>query len=187
MKNSCMIESFASLSASLRISIISEAEGFFFPLLTLVGSSSSLLTSSILEVLAQALVRCCRGGLWGQSRLRCPCFLQVKHLPAFMSSVLSSASIFLALVRPGVVSMASGSLFVGLFQATFHCSSVCGFLRVFDSFGFLNPRLEWMSRYFCCYFCAALVHSVQVLGSSGLLTMAMYRPEVRPQIGRAHV
>ena len=149
MKNSCMIEFFASSSASLRISIISEAEGFFFLLLTLVGSSSSLLTSSILEVLARALVRCCRGGLWGQSQLRCPCFLQVKHLPAFMSSVLSSASIFLALARPGVVSIASWSLLAGFFQAAFHCSKVCGFLRVFISLGFLNPRLERMSRYFC--------------------------------------
>ena len=143
------MESFASSSASLKISIISEAEGFFFALLTLVGSSSSLLTSSILEVLVQAFVRCCQGGLWGQSRLRCPCFLQVKHLPAFMSSVLSSASIFLALARPGVVSIASGSLLVGFFQAAFHCSKVCGFLRVFTSLGFLNPRLERMSKYFC--------------------------------------
>ena len=185
MKNSCIIESFASSSASLKISIISEAEGFFFPLLTLAGSSSSLLTSSILEVLARALVRGCWGGLWGQSQLRCPCFLQVKHLPAFMSSVLSSASIFLALVRPGVVSMVSGSLFAGLFQAAFHFSSVCGFLRVFDSFGLLNPRLERMSRYFCWYFCAALVHSVQFLGSSGPLTMAIYSPEVRPLLKRS--
>ena len=174
------MESFALSSASLKISMISEAEGFFFPLLTLAGSSSSLLTSSILEVLARALVRCCQGGLWGQSRLRCPCFLQVKHLPAFMSSVLSSASIFLTLARPGVVSMASGSLFAGFFQAVFHCSRVCGFLRIFNSLGFLSPRLERMSRYFCWYLCAALVHSVQFLGSSGPLTMAMYKPEVRP-------
>ena len=66
MKNSCIIESFASSSASLRISMISEAEGFFFPLLTLVGSSSSLLTSSILEVLARTLVCCRRGGVTNQ-------------------------------------------------------------------------------------------------------------------------
>ena len=53
-----MMESFASLSASLNMSIILEAECFFFPLLTLAGSSSLLLTSSIWEeVLACALVR----------------------------------------------------------------------------------------------------------------------------------
>ena len=48
--------SFAPSSASLSISIISEAECFFFPLLTLVGSSLSLLTSLIFEVLACMLV-----------------------------------------------------------------------------------------------------------------------------------
>ena len=147
MKNSCIMESFVSSSASLKISMISEVEGFFFPHLTLVGSSSSLLTSLILKVLVCALVLGRGGTLWGQSRLRCPYFLQVKHLPVLMSSVLSSASIFLALVHPGVVSMASGSLFAGFLQAAFHCSNVCGFLRVFDSLGFLNPRLERMSRY----------------------------------------
>ena len=80
--------SFASSSASLNISMISEVECFFFPLLTWAGSSL-LLTSSIFKVLARVLVRGHWGGLWGQSRLRCPCFLQVKHLPAFISSVLS--------------------------------------------------------------------------------------------------
>ena len=172
------MESFVSLSASLRISIISEVEGFFFLLLTLAGSSSLLLTSLILEVLARALVCGHWGGLCGQSQLRCPCFLQVKHLPVLMSSVLSSVSIFLALARPGVVSIASGSLLAGFFQAAFHCSSVWGFLHGFESLGFLIPRLERMSRYFCWYFCAALVHSVQFLGSSGLLTIAMYRCHV---------
>ena len=162
MKKSCMMESFASSSASLNISIISEAECFFFPLLTLAGSSSSLLTSSICaEVLARALVRERWGGLWGQSRLRCPCFLQVKHLPVFMSSARSSASILLTLVRPGVVSMASGLLIFLLFQAAFHCSGVCGFLRGFES-GFFMFKAERMSKYFCWYFCAALVQSSHV-------------------------
>ena len=103
MKNSCIMVSFASSSASLCISIISEAECFFFLLLTWAGSSSSLLTSSIFEVLARAFVHGRWGGLRGQLRLRCPCFLQVKHLPAFMSSILSSALILLALAWPGVV------------------------------------------------------------------------------------
>ena len=49
MKNSWIMESFASSSASLNMSIISEAECFFFALLTLAGSSLSLLTSSICE------------------------------------------------------------------------------------------------------------------------------------------
>ena len=151
---------------------------FFFLLLTLAGSSSSLLTSLSLEVLARALVHGCGGGLWGQLWLRCPCFLQVKHLPAFMSSVLSSVLIFLALVQPGVVSMALGSLLFWLFQAIFHCSAVCGFLCVFKSLGFLMFRLEQMSRYFCWYFCATRTQLVQFLGSSALLTMAIYRMEV---------
>ena len=151
MKKSCMIESFASSSASLSMSIISEAECFFFPLLTLAGSSLSLLTSSICaEVLARVLVRGRWRGLWGQLRLRCPCFLQVKHLPAFMSSACSSASILLTLARPGVVSMAS-ELFFLLFQAAFHCSGVCSFLHDFES-GFFMPRAERMSKYFCWYF-----------------------------------
>ena len=148
------MESFASSSASLSMSIISEAECFFFPLLTLAGSSSSLLTSSICEdMLVRALVRGCRGGLWGQSRLRCPCFLQVKHLPAFMSSVRSSASIFLALACLGVVSIASESLLFLLFHAAFHCSGVCGFLRTFwATLPIFNPRADRMSKYFCWYF-----------------------------------
>ena len=159
MKNSCIMESLASSSASLSISIISEADGFFFLLLTLAGSLLSLLTSSICEeVLACALV--CRrwGGLWGQSRLRCPCFLQVKHLPAFMSSTRSSASILLTLVQLGVVSIALELLLLLLFQATFHCSGVCSFLHGFESGSpTFKPRAEWMSRYFCWNFCAALV------------------------------
>ena len=81
--------SFTLSSASLSISMISEVERFFFLLLTLASSSSLLLTSLICEVLACALVWGHGGGLWGQSRLRCPCFLQVKHLLAFISSVLS--------------------------------------------------------------------------------------------------
>ena len=144
-----MMESFASSSASLNMSIISEVECFFFPLLTLAASSSSLLTSSICaEVLARVLVRGHWGGLWGQSRLRCPCFLQVKHLPAFISSAHSSASILLTLARPGVVSMASELLLFLLFQAAFYCSGVCGFLHGFES-GFFMPRAERMSKYFC--------------------------------------
>ena len=58
MKNSCIMVSFALSSASLNISMISEAECFVFPLLTLAGSSSSLLTSSICEVLG---VHLCMG------------------------------------------------------------------------------------------------------------------------------
>ena len=171
------MESFASSSASLSISMISEAECFFFPLLTLAGSSSSLLTSSICELLACVLVQG-RGGLWGQSRLRCPCFLQVKHLPAFISSVLSTASIFLALVRPRVVSIASGSLLPWFFHAAFHCSIIWGFLQGFESvFPDFIPRTDRMSKYFYLYFWAARTHSIQVLGSS-LLIMATYRPEL---------
>ena len=83
MKNSCMMESFTSSSASLRISMISEAEGFFFPLLTLVGSSSSLLTSSILEVLARALVRCCQGGSLGAVATKVSLFFAGKTLACF--------------------------------------------------------------------------------------------------------
>ena len=137
--------SFASSSASLSISIISEVECFFFLILTWAGSSSSLLTSSIFEVLAHALVSGCWGGLWGQSQLRCPCFLHVKHLPAFMSSVLSSVSIILAQVLPSVVSIALGSLAPLLLQAVFHCSGVWGFLRGFESgFPVFIPRTERM-------------------------------------------
>ena len=54
--------SFVSSSASLSISMISEADSFFFLLLTLVGSSSLLLTSSIREVLEHALVHGHGGG-----------------------------------------------------------------------------------------------------------------------------
>ena len=186
MKNSWIMESFASSSASLSMSIILEADGFFFLLLTLAGSSSSLLTSLICEdVLAQALVQGHGGGLWGQSRLRCPCFLQVKHLTAFISSARSSASILLTLVRPGVVSMASGLPLLLLFQAAFHCSGVCGFLRVFESgFPIFMPRAERMSRYFCWYFCAALVQLSHVWGSV-LLIMAMNSPGFRPLPNRS--
>ena len=154
MKNSWIMESLASLSASLSMSIISEADGFFFPLLTLAGSSSSLLTSSICEdVLARALVQEHGGGLWGKSRLRCPCFLQVKHLPAFISSACSSPSILRTLTRPGVVSMASGFLLLLLLKAAFHCSGVCGFFCGFKlRFPTFMPRAERMSRYFCWYF-----------------------------------
>ena len=139
MKNSWIIVSFTSSSASLSISMISEAECFFFPLLTLAGSSLSLLTSLICEVLVCALVHGQGGGLWGQSQLRCPCFLQVKHLPVFMSSALSSASIFLAQIQSGVVSMVLGSLAPLLFQAVSHCSSVWGFFCGFESLGFSCP------------------------------------------------
>ena len=55
--------SFTSSSTSLSIYIISEEECFFFPLLTLAGSSLLLLTLSSLEVLAWALVHGHGGGL----------------------------------------------------------------------------------------------------------------------------
>ena len=185
MKNSCIMESFASSSASLSISIISEADGFFFPLLILVGSSLSLLNSSICEeVLVRALVHGHGGGLWGQLRLRCPCFLQVKHLPAFMSSAHSSASILLALAWPGVVSIVSGLLIFLLFQAAFHCSGVCSFLRDFESeFPVFMPRAEQTSKYFCWYFCAALVQSSHVQGSV-LLMMDMNSPGFKPLLNQ---
>ena len=175
-----MIESFASSSASLSMSIILEVDGFFFLLHTLAGSSSLLLTSSICdEVLVHALVCGHWGGLWGQSQLRCPCVLQVKHLPAFISSTRLSASILLTLVWPGVVSMASELLLLLLFQAAFHCSGVCSFLCGFElGFPDFMPRAEWMSRYFCWNFCAALVQSVHVWGSA-LLMIDVYNSEFR--------
>ena len=175
------MESFASLSASLSMSIISEGDGFFFPLLNLAGSLSSLLTSLICEeVLVHVLVHGCWGGLWGQSRLRCPCFLQVKHLPAFISSAHLSASILLTLARPRVVSMVSELLLFLLFQAVFHCSGVCVFLCVLESrFPTFLPRAEQMSRYFCWYFCTALVQLSHVQGSV-LLMMEVNSPGFRP-------
>ena len=183
--NSWMMESFDLSSASLSISMISEAVCFFFPLLTLAGSLSSLLTSSICEeVPARALVHGCWGGFCGQSQLRCPCFLQVKYLPAFMSLVRSSASILLALAQPVVVSMALELLFLLLFlllfQAIFHCSGVCSFLRDFKlEFPVFTPRAEWISKYFCWYFCATLVQSSYVW-MLVLLMIEAYSPAFRP-------
>ena len=180
--HSCIIVSFALSSASLSISIISEAKCFFFLLLTLAGSSSLLLTSSICEVLACALVCGRGGGFWGQSWLRCPCFLQVKHLPVRMSSVLSSASTLLAWMWSRVVSIVSELLIPLFFQATFHCSVVWGFFHCFESLGpcpFI-PSLAQISKYFCWNFWATQTHSVQFQGSSALLMMAIYSPKVSP-------
>src|SRR6266404_1532358 len=53
-------------------------------------------------------------GDWGQSRLKCPFFWQLKHLPSFIRRVRSSVVIRRTRVRPGVVSMALGSLSVRL-------------------------------------------------------------------------
>src|SRR6266404_9218719 len=49
-------------------------------------------------------------GDWGQSRLKCPLRWQLKHLPSFIRHARSSVVICRARVRPGVVSMALGSL-----------------------------------------------------------------------------
>ena len=102
----------------------------------------------------------------------------MKHFPVLMSSVRSSVSIFLALVQPGVVPIASVSLLFLLFQAAFHCSGVCGFLRDFCMvFPVFMPSAERIKRYFCWYFIAALVQSNQVWGSV-LLIMEAYSPWV---------
>src|SRR6266404_3334007 len=53
-------------------------------------------------------------GDWGQSRLKCPFFWQLKHLPSFIRRVRSSVVIRWTRARPGVVSMALGSLSVRL-------------------------------------------------------------------------
>ncbi len=49
-------------------------------------------------------------GDWGQSQLKCPLYWQLKHLPSFIRRTRSSVVIHRARVRPGVVSMALGSL-----------------------------------------------------------------------------
>src|SRR6266404_7624999 len=49
-------------------------------------------------------------GDWGQSRLKCPFFWQLKHLPSFNRRVRSSVVIRRTRARPGRVSMALGSL-----------------------------------------------------------------------------
>src|SRR5882757_2137532 len=53
-------------------------------------------------------------GDWGQSRLKCPFFWQLKHLPSFIRRVRSSVVIRRTRARPGVVSMALGSFSVRL-------------------------------------------------------------------------
>src|SRR6266404_7931736 len=49
-------------------------------------------------------------GDWGQSQLKCPFRWQLKHLPSFIRCAHSSVVIRWAQVRPGVVSIALGSL-----------------------------------------------------------------------------
>src|SRR6267378_5053778 len=53
-------------------------------------------------------------GDWGQSRLKCPFFWQLKHLPSFIRRVRSSVVMRRTRVQPGVVSMALGSRSVRL-------------------------------------------------------------------------
>ena len=66
-------------------------------------------------------------GFSGQYRLRCPCFLHLKHHPSFWSfsrsSSLRGGRVLVArtLTRPGVVSIASSPFFVNAF---FHWSCV---------------------------------------------------------------
>ena len=70
--------------------------------------------------------RACEG-FSGQYRLRCPCFLHLKHCPSFHSFSRSSSLrggrvlVARAFTRPGVVSIASSPFFVNAF---FHCSWV---------------------------------------------------------------
>ena len=102
-----------------------------------------------------------------------------------MSSARSSASILLTLARPGVVSMASESLLLLLFQAAFHCSGVCSFLQGFGLvFPAFSPRADRMSRYFCWYFYAALVQSSHERGSVLLMT-AVNKPGFRPLLNQS--
>src|SRR6266404_948089 len=80
-------------------------------------SPSSSLSSFFAVLLLRARgarSRSGREGDWGQSQLKCPFFWQLKHLPLFIRRARSSVVMRRARVRPGVVSMALGSLSVHL-------------------------------------------------------------------------
>jgi hypothetical protein len=161
------------------ISMISSAEYLVLPVRALIlGVSSFSLVSSVVswEVLACALVRGC-GSRWGQLRLRCPCFRQVKHLPSFMSSAFSLVVICLALTLSSEVSIAFGSLGFAL-KACCHWSFVCVFWPLVASLDRQSPRFAWTSRYFCRYFWAARTQSIHVTSLSDPLIMAAYSPGI---------
>src|SRR6266404_3003767 len=104
------------LSASLR-SPSSSLSSFFiaFLLLRRFPPSSSLSSFFAFPLRARGARSWSGGeGDWGQSRLKCPFFWQLKHLPSFRRRVRSSVVIRRARVRPGVVSIALGSFSVRL-------------------------------------------------------------------------
>ena len=139
---------------------------------TCTSEGSSYSPPLTFEVLA--LVLFCRTHL-GQSQLRCPDCLQVKHFLVFINSVHSSVVNCQACVRS--TSIAFGSLAFGRYdwKACCHCSFI--FLQGFVC----HPsKLDWTSRYFCWYLCVRCTQSVHVTGSSGLLMIAAYSPSTSP-------
>ena len=138
--NTFWITSSLSLLSTFHIiSMMLSAENLF--IFTCISEGSSSSPPSTFEVLALVLFH---GTHLGQSWLRCPNCLQVKHFPVFINSIRSSVVNCQALARS--TSIAFGSLAFGQYdwKACCHCSFV--FLQ---GLACLPSKLDWTSKYFC--------------------------------------
>src|SRR6266404_2737480 len=172
------VVSFASSSASLTNAMSSSPVSFLFEALILgAGGVLSVSLRSPSSSLSSffALPRRARGtwsryggeGDWGQSRLKCPLHWQLKHLPSFMRRVRSSVVIRQARVRPGVVSMALGSLSACLLLNPCRHLLRSFFLDEDWSFlGLLTPKICRQRIYTSWCFRADSFHSFQESGLS---------------------
>ena len=98
----------------------------------------------------------------GQSLLRCPCFLHLKHLPSFIKAVLSL-----------VVNL---SMSIALGSRCFRNENVFFGASFFNSIGGPRPSTRWVFLQFLWNVLALSYHSSRVIGGFSLSKIGLWSP-----------